>query len=60
VIEISDGFPKGYKAGQPIEFTLRGITNPDTTKRTGSVSVKVFYEEFTNEINVYTGDQMTF
>lgn len=56
VVILENAFPQGYSAGDQISFTLIGVTNPETTAKTGGITLKFYYTEYTNEISAYTGD----
>ena len=53
IIYISNAFPSGYTAGTPFSFTMRGFTNPANSQPTDSFEVKIYYEEYTNEVSHY-------
>lgn len=60
VVMIQNGFPNGYSEGDYIVFTLNGVTNPPTTDETSGITIKVYYEETSSEVNVYEGNDLTF
>ena len=60
VVIIENGFPSGYTQGDYIEFTLNGVRNPPTTDRTAGITIKIYYEEVSSEINNYLGNELTF
>ena len=60
VVILENALPQGYRDGDQISFTLVGVTNPDTTAKTGGITLKFYYTEFKNEISAYLGDALTF
>lgn len=60
VVTIENAFPQGYTSPDTIQFELIGVKNPPTTDRTDSVSLKIYYEEDTSEVNIYNGEDLTF
>lgn len=60
MVTIENAFPQGYAQNDVIQFTLIGVKNPPTTDLTGPVTLKVYYEETTSEVNVYNGSELTF
>ena len=60
IIYIRDAFPNGMPSLQTFSFTLSDFRNPSTTQTTDSFSVKIFYTEDTNEVSLYTGNELTF
>ena len=60
IIYITDAFPNGMQTVNDFTIELTSFTNPPTTQPTDSFEIKIFYEENTNEVSTYTGNEMTF
>ena len=60
IVYIYNAFPSGYTAGAPFTFKLKGFTNPQNSQPTDSFEVKIFYEEYTNEVSHYLGQDLVF
>ena len=58
--EVSYAFSEGYTAGDLIQCSVSGVTNPMTSQTTDGIKVKIYYQEFISEISAYEGDLLSF
>lgn len=56
-VYFTNGFPANYDATlkEPIVFSLKGFTNPQTISTTDAFELAIYYEENVNEVTRYNG-----
>ena len=67
LLKINNAFPNGYIQGDKIKFTIKGVTNPPSTKPTQPIHIGIYYE-FTDDkgvtqnefIDKYSGNELIF
>ena len=60
IIYITNAFPNGLNPVSTFDIQLSNFDTPPTTQPTDPFEIKIFYEEYVNEISHYMGSDLVF